>query len=382
MADLINSPATRRHDIDWVRALAFILLIFYHIGMFYVADWGWHVKSQYQSDSLQLIMSLVNPWRMPLIFLVSGMALAAVCAKINVARILKLRTLRLLIPGIICSYLVVWPQAYFEAVQFHGYSDTATSFFMEYLNPNTTALPEMHHSRLGLFTWNHLWYLFYLWSYTLIFVLIKPMVDWAQPSIDNLIEKGKWSFAVLILPFVGIEFYLEPWFPITHALIDDWYNHARYFLLMVLGYSLFNSRSFFPKLAQSRKVWLVAALSLSALSLWIKVEPIWWQWGRTLPLILLVSSALACLFSILAYAYQHLNQASPALDYINQAILPWYIVHQSITIIIAGTLMPLNMTPVIDFLLVMLGTLLGCLLSYELIKRVTILKFCFGLKTT
>ena len=35
---------TRRHDLDWLRIIAFLLLIFYHIGMFYV-PWEWHVKA-------------------------------------------------------------------------------------------------------------------------------------------------------------------------------------------------------------------------------------------------------------------------------------------------------------------------------------------------
>ena len=42
----IASPALpgRRHDLDWIRVGAFMLLILYHVGMFYV-PWDWHVKS-------------------------------------------------------------------------------------------------------------------------------------------------------------------------------------------------------------------------------------------------------------------------------------------------------------------------------------------------
>ena len=133
MPTTILTTHNRRHDIDWVRTLAFLLLIFYHIGMYYVADWGWHVKSEYQSERLQTLMLLVNPWRMPLIFIISGMALAAVERKINAGTLLKIRTVRLLVPAIICSYLIVWPQAYFEAVQYHGYTGTALNFFLNYL---------------------------------------------------------------------------------------------------------------------------------------------------------------------------------------------------------------------------------------------------------
>ena len=65
-----TAPA-RRADLDWLRILAFGLLIFYHIGMLYVADWGYHVKSHHSSEALQSLMLLVNPWRMPVLWLFS-----------------------------------------------------------------------------------------------------------------------------------------------------------------------------------------------------------------------------------------------------------------------------------------------------------------------
>src|SRR3546814_17972508 len=42
----------RRHDIDALRVIAFGLLIVYHVGMGYVADWGFHVKSAYKAEWL------------------------------------------------------------------------------------------------------------------------------------------------------------------------------------------------------------------------------------------------------------------------------------------------------------------------------------------
>src|SRR3954471_13549185 len=65
----------RRHDLDWVRICAFGLLIFYHVGMYYVT-WGWHVKSPYASRTIEPLMLLTNPWRLSLLFLVSGVATA------------------------------------------------------------------------------------------------------------------------------------------------------------------------------------------------------------------------------------------------------------------------------------------------------------------
>ncbi|WP_189398130.1 acyltransferase family protein [Arenicella chitinivorans] len=370
----------RRHDIDWVRTLAFLLLIFYHIGMYYVADWGWHVKSEHQSELLQTLMLLINPWRMPLIFIISGMALAAVERKFNARSLITMRTTRLLLPAIVCSYLIVWPQAYFEAVQYHGYTGTATNFFLNYLTPGTELLPEMHHSPLGLFTWNHLWYLFYLWTYTLVFIALKQTITLLETPVQWLVKRPYLGLPVVVGWLVLIELTLPPHFPKTNALVDDWYNHARYFSLLILGYYLFRSQAFFQKVADARNWFLISAIGLSVFALVIKSDAWFWQWGRATPLVILVSAALMCIFAIFAYAHRHLNQPSPVLRYMNQAILPWYIVHQTITIVIASLIKPIAFGPILEATIVIIGTLLGCFLSYELIKRVRVLRAMFGLK--
>ena len=64
----------RRHDIDALRALAFALVILYHVAMYYVAEWHWHLKSPYAAEWLQAPMRALNLWRMDLVFLISGLA--------------------------------------------------------------------------------------------------------------------------------------------------------------------------------------------------------------------------------------------------------------------------------------------------------------------
>jgi glucans biosynthesis protein C len=65
----------RRYDLDWVRISAFMLLIVFHVGMYYVT-WDWHVKSPAASRAIEPLMMLSSPWRLSLLFLVSGVATA------------------------------------------------------------------------------------------------------------------------------------------------------------------------------------------------------------------------------------------------------------------------------------------------------------------
>src|SRR5580693_8098640 len=87
----------RRYDLDWVRIGAFMVLILYHVGMYYVT-WDWHVKSPHASMAIEPLMMLSSPWRLSLLFMVSGVATSFLLARQGSHGFLMLRSTRLLIP--------------------------------------------------------------------------------------------------------------------------------------------------------------------------------------------------------------------------------------------------------------------------------------------
>ena len=105
----------RRHDLDWVRVCAFGLLVLYHVGMYYVS-WDWHVKSPDAGPALEPLMLLSAPWRLSLLFLVSGVATAHLLHK-GAPGFLRQRSWRLLLPLAVGMFLIVPPQTYFEIVE-------------------------------------------------------------------------------------------------------------------------------------------------------------------------------------------------------------------------------------------------------------------------
>lgn len=386
---------SRRYDIDWLRVLAFILLIFYHIGQFYVADWGWHVKSAYQSEFLQNIMMLVNQWRMPLIFVISGVALSLVEPKISNWSLLKTRFVRIWIPLVIGMYLIVPPQLYYQLIQNDGFTGSYLSFFSIYTDASTKLFPQYHYSDFGLLTWNHLWYLAYLWHYTLVYLLLKPLLT--RINWQSLV--GKAPAVLLFLVPVGLfmlyGFFLKPYFPKTHALVGDWYNHAFYFTAFLSGYVLAKSANAWQKIIDNRKIWFSMAIIFYALLMehehgllgnWLRaqgadvdaidsllVTRIYFQF-------VVYANVVCWLFTVIAYAGKYLNHKSAVLSYMNEAILPWYILHQTVIIVVAMTLANYSLGPVGEPLLVTLLTFSVCAIGYELIKRTNITRFIFGMK--
>lgn len=120
--------AARRADLDWLRVLAFSLLIFYHAGMAW-SGWNWHLTSAESMDWLREAMRFLNRWRMPLIFLVSGAAVMLALGARTPGAFIVDRLKRLLLPLAFGMLVLVPPQVYLERLHRGRY----TGSFLQWL---------------------------------------------------------------------------------------------------------------------------------------------------------------------------------------------------------------------------------------------------------
>ncbi len=381
-----KDPLTnRRHDIDALRVLVFGLLILYHVGMFYVADWNWHVKSAYQSETLQLFMRFVNQWRMPLLFLISGIASSFLFSKLGAGGFAGSRSRRLLIPLLFGMAVVVLPQAYYEA-RFRGAVEPGYwRFLVHYFTFQPWPEGAFAGSEIGV-TWMHLWYLPYLLCYSLAFVPIavwlKRQGQGAQARLLRL--RGFW---LIVLPTVPLIVYANTLFPIyggtNHALINDWYGHALFFTFFAYGYLIAADPGIWAEIRRLR--WWTLGLALFCY--WLMRIP-----GDDIPprlegLASLLSTPVIMfnrwlwILTVLGWSYTLLNRPYRWLPYANEAVYPWYILHQTITVWIGFHVARYSLGPVAEPIIVVGVTLLGCLLLHEcLIRRSRWLRPLFGLK--
>ena len=144
----------RRYDLDWLRVIVFALLILYHVGMFFV-PWGWHIKNNEIYSWLRYPMLFLNQWRLPILFVISGMGTAYALSFRSTGQFIKERFVRLYIPLAFGMLFIVSPQVYIERLvngQFAGsiWDWFSTGVFLQGIYPE------------GNFSWNHLWFLPYL----------------------------------------------------------------------------------------------------------------------------------------------------------------------------------------------------------------------------
>ncbi|MGD9021322.1 MAG: acyltransferase family protein, partial [Lysobacterales bacterium] len=267
-AAISTSIPGRRYDIDALRVFAFGLLIVFHVGMFYTLDWGWHVKSTYQSRSLQFPMMLTIQWRIPLLFLISGLALSFIWGKYSTAQFALRRTLRLLVPLLFGMAFIVSAQCYYEALN-KGVIDSGYMTFMgQYLTfqdfpGEAWAGEEQIH-----WTWNHLWYLPYLLTYTLLLIPVARFIDGPGMAVRHSFQKlrGIW---IILVPIAPLMVYYNLFFPkyayFSRALIDDWYAHFLYGTVFLYGYLIGRDDGFWAELTRLRRTTLLLALTSFAI---------------------------------------------------------------------------------------------------------------------
>lgn len=373
--------ARRRHDIDALRALAFLFVILYHVGMYYVADWPWHLKSPYAAEWLQWPMRLLNLWRMDLVFLISGVSLGILSRRQGSWALLRSRGLRLVLPLAFGMAVIVPYQAYAQGMANGMVAPGFGAFLLRYLSMSQPwPKPAFDGADFGI-TWNHLWYLPYLFAYTAVIALTLPL--WRSAAGQRLRRAFNglrgWQLLLLpVLPIAAFNLLLAARFPATHNLVHDTWLHSVYFTVFLYGYWMGVDDGIWRELERLRRASLALALSVVAAYIALKVEGATPAW---LPDVLRALYLWTMIATILGHGHRHLNRPWPWLRWASESVYPWYMLHQTLIIVAITLIAPLALGPVIEPVLLVALTIGGCwLLNDALIRRVNVLRPLFGLK--
>jgi len=372
---------SRRYDLDTLRIIAFALLIFYHIGMFYVS-WGWHVKSVHAGPAAEPLMRLLNPWRLSLLFLISGMALRfAIDKSDRLSRFGWQRALRLFIPLLFGMFVVVTPQAWLQLVESGEFQKGLIDFYPGYLfDIYSITTP----------TWNHLWYLAYILVYTVLLLpLARPLSRLSlsiEPKLQRLLDhRLGWLGLLLIVftPHMIFRLTLDARFPTTHDLTYDWANHAHSLTWLLSGYMMAKSAAFWDALRAGRwpLLMLSAILAFTLTIVWLNWEAITidvtWLWPARVGRVVYYC---AVILTLLAWAQQLAAKDWRGRAYLSEAVFPYYILHQTIIVTAGYWLTRQDLNVGTEVSLLMAATVLGCLAGHEIIRRIPLLRPLFGLK--
>ncbi len=372
-----SNTLIRRYDLDWLRVLVFGLLIFYHIGMLYVANWGFHYKSQYLSQPLEGLMLLVNQWRMPLLWVISGISIRYVLQKMSAYKFVTARSIRLLLPVLFGILVVVPPQLFVEMTGKGELNMGYWQFYQLFFDLDNPVFDNYKPGILPHIDVNHLWYLRELWTFSLITLCISPLLNsrFVQSGVDFIASKT----GVLGLYFLP----LIPLIIVSIALPED--REASGFVFLLYGYLIGWNIGLWEQIKRHRQAFLAImiasyiAILFAYFIVWLNpaLKAMWWaEWLG----LVAIFNAWSGVLALLGFAAVYLNKPGKKLAYLNDAVLPYYIVHQTFIVVLAFVLAPFQLGPVLEPLMIIAGTFAGCILSYEIIRRVSLLRPLFGLK--
>jgi glucan biosynthesis protein C len=186
--------------------------------------------------------------------------------------------------------------------------------------------------------------------------------------------------ALVLLPLLPLALWsllLWPHFPATHDLVGDGWLNAVYFTLFLYGYWIGVDEGWWDEVARLR--WTLLGVAAGALALHILLRGVA---GRTtMPARwaadLYMWTTLLC---VLGWSRRKLDRPWPWLAWANESVYPWYVLHQTVIIVLVFWLAPLELHAGWEALLLIVGTVLGCWGLTAIVRRVGWLRPLFGLK--
>lgn len=361
-------PANRRHDLDWLRALAILALLFFHSAMPYVAEWQWHVKNAQTSNLLMELNFFLSRFRMALLFVIAGVASQLMLRRRGPSRFLRDRARRLLVPLVFGILVIVPPQIYFERVASGAFSGSFAAFW-----PRTLALLPYPQ---GDTSYHHLWFIFYLFLYSALIVPAVALVRTGRGAASLASLRawlGRNGVHVLALPILTAYVLLIQRSRGLQNVVDDAAMFVVYFLFYVTGWLVGNDSSVWKRIMDGRRRALTAAfLALCIVNAlrWNDVEPApGYTPVRLAYLALLGANSWFWVMTVLGYGARWLNRAHPALDWVRDASYPFYALHQTVIVMIAFYVVRTQEGVIEKFLFTSFVSLGMTLVIYETLVR-------------
>ena len=415
-----GSQARRRRELDAMGMLVVVGLVFFHSAqIFYFADF--YVKNEPPNieSASQLVSTLfvafAGLWGMPLMFLIAGLSVWYSLRKRTAGQFALERTRRLVVPLVVGTVLLVPPIVYFALKADLTYSETFLQFLPRFFNIQlsidfprflTGAPPD------ELFTIAHLWFLEYLFVYTL--VLLPLWLYLRRPAGQRLVERFgdlcalPWAIYTLALPIAIIEAALGTEF-------SGGWNRYAYVPFLIYGFLMAAE----PRLGQAFQRHRRSAVTLGIMALLLyyagnymmgPVVEFDAQTKYDLPNVLfralkgitswfwvvLIMGLVAGVGKMrtrketepgreplpdLSVALRKPSLMDRVFAYVGEAQLPFYVLHMTPIVIIGFYMVQWDVNALVKYLVIVLVTLGVTLLLYDIaVRRTWLTRFLFGMK--
>ena len=356
----------RRYNLDGLRVLAVVLLIPFHSARVFDAFDPFYVKNPQTSEGLSwAVVAFLNPWHMPLLFVLAGAATWLALGHRRPKAYLGERTRRLLVPFLFGLLMIVPPQG-FLAGRFRGSHESVASFLGDYW----TIEGDLS-GYTGSFTPAHLWFIGYLFLFS---ALALPLLTrWRGRQL-----RTRWLLVAMPLVLLAANELPAP----NDGPQNPWYSLA----LFLAGFLLLADPDAERAVHRRWRPLLAAALATMAMVLTVWHAGIDDRWGDRSPLDVgfsLVEQANTWIWvlALLGAARALLSTPARGLGYASEASLPFYVLHQTVIVAVAYLIVGWDLPVWPKFVALCLAATALTLALYEVVvRRAAPTRFLFGMK--
>jgi glucan biosynthesis protein C len=363
-----TNSSSRQPYLDWLRIAAILGVLFFHSAMPFDADDWWHIKNKETSYLLLEFNFWLSRFRMPLLFFISGAVSYYMLKKYDGRYFIAQRWKRLMIPLLFGMLVIVPPQVYMERLT-QGYKGSFWEFYPSIFKGKPYPA--------GNTSWHHLWFILYLFIYDL---LSTPLFKWLLFGKGKELSQ-KWLawFAkskriyLFILPSMIVFASLSLKFPQTNDLVHDWAMFFYWYLFVIVGYLAMCNLDLIESLVRNRRFSLFLAfgflITVNYIR-WNNLAPEWKQSPYTyFYLSLTPLLAWSWIMTLVGYAKKYVNKTHSSLQYVNQAIYPFYILHQTVIVILAYYVVQVSESILMKYIFTVICTFVISMFIYHVLIR-------------
>jgi glucan biosynthesis protein C len=380
-----SDMSSRRFEFDWLRVMAILIVFLYHSTRFFNLS-DWHVKNTQTYVWVEMWTVFASRWMMPLFFIISGASLFYAIAKSGGWRRFYVdKLLRLMIPVLIASVTYSALQVYLERLNHGQFSGSFFSFLPAYFNGVYLGIGSS-----GNFAFHgmHLWYLLFLFLYSLIcyrlFIWLKGSGRPILNRITSLLTMPGLMYPGFALPLLMMKVL------IPQAVLDvgnaGW-GFLYYLWFLISGFIIVSSEKLQQHIINQRWMSLLLGMGFSSAYLYQLfsqsrvVFPTWISdWIYTL---LSFFSAWCWLFAILGFGMRFLTFDRPILQKANEGVMPFYILHQTVLLAVGYFIISWGIHDALKWVIVFASAFtIIIILQMLFVQKIELLRFLFGMKTT
>jgi len=376
MTTITDQTKERQYYIDWLRIMLILSVFLFHIGMIF-NSWPWHIKNDEQyGGALRQLMTFLHSWRMPLLFMLSGAGTYFALGKRTSGQYLSERFKRLVIPLAFGIFTLVPVQVYIEKI------NQFSSLVEYYPHMFEGIYPE------GNFSWHHLWFIAYLF---VISLFISPFLNFLRSErfqrfttwIERIVIKP-FALNIFIIPLLLSQIILRPFFETeTNDLVNDWASITYYIIFFFAGFILLPVRNITEAMRKYRLLYLAEVIAVTIVMFKVPYMARSEESGEIIRDVSSIFLAWSCAVTAIGFAKQYFNKNSPLRKLANEAIYPFYLLHQPVIVITGYFTIQLDVAVAWKVIIVLLSSFtLTTSIYWFLIRPFNLTRIIFGMKKT